>query len=162
MSQGRKVDSTYFQKTSAPRMSFQCKRKGCPFRHRWKIESWHGFCCNACKRGEAQHTQNCGGRKHNTYALERASVSDTRTNKQYRSISASSNTPYRSTPASSFPAPNDISSTWYSPRVWSEDHQMLSRHGGFQIPSSQILSLGTWQDFLRLCQTTPLCCNGKK
>ena len=42
-------------------MAFQCKRRGCDFAH-LRYPRSHGFCCNACRRGESVHTNNCSGR----------------------------------------------------------------------------------------------------
>ena len=40
---------------------FKCRRDGCSFQRRSGSPRWHGFCCNACKRGEREHTRNCTG-----------------------------------------------------------------------------------------------------
>lgn len=37
-----------------------CLRPGCPFHHSASPRR-HGFCCNACRRGEEGHTSNCSG-----------------------------------------------------------------------------------------------------
>ena len=37
-----------------------CARAGCVHQHR-KGPQWHRYCCNACRRGESTHTQNCSG-----------------------------------------------------------------------------------------------------
>ena len=38
----------------------RCARSGCPYAHK-KTPRKHGFCCNACRRNEAEHTWNCSG-----------------------------------------------------------------------------------------------------
>ena len=38
-----------------------CKRDGCPFVRLRGEHRWHGFCCNACRRGDGCHTRNCTG-----------------------------------------------------------------------------------------------------
>ena len=39
-----------------------CRRPGCPFhRETSAAPREHGFCCNACRRGEQVHTRNCTG-----------------------------------------------------------------------------------------------------
>ena len=38
-----------------------CWRWDCPHRH-LQSPRWHGFCCNACRYNEGQHTANCTGR----------------------------------------------------------------------------------------------------
>ena len=38
-----------------------CDRRDCPFVRRYGSPRRHGFCCNACKDGEAGHTYNCTG-----------------------------------------------------------------------------------------------------
>lgn len=41
----------------------QCRRLGCPHARvtgeSW--QSWHGYCCNACRQAEPEHTGNCTG-----------------------------------------------------------------------------------------------------
>ena len=39
----------------------QCRRPFCPFAH-GQSPRRHGYCCNACRRGESVHTDNCTGR----------------------------------------------------------------------------------------------------
>ena len=38
-----------------------CNRPDCPFVRSHGPPRRHGYCCNACRYGEAQHTQNCTG-----------------------------------------------------------------------------------------------------
>ena len=42
-----------------------CRRPGCPFSH-LDGPRRHRFCCNACKRGEHDHTINCSGHVYRT------------------------------------------------------------------------------------------------
>ena len=44
-----------------------CQRSGCPYAHRYGPRR-HGFCCNACRRGEELHTNNCSGRSRRGHA----------------------------------------------------------------------------------------------
>ena len=39
----------------------RCKRANCPYSRLHSSPRQHGFCCNACKRGEGSHTRNCTG-----------------------------------------------------------------------------------------------------
>ena len=39
----------------------QCLRWGCPHRRRHGAPRYHGYCCNACSNGYAEHTSNCTG-----------------------------------------------------------------------------------------------------
>ena len=43
--------------------AMSCCRPGCPFTHKTHPYGVgdHGFCCNACRRGEQAHTPNCTG-----------------------------------------------------------------------------------------------------
>ena len=43
-----------------------CHRAGCHFHHKRHYHGvgWHGYCCNACRRKEGCHTENCTGHQH--------------------------------------------------------------------------------------------------
>ena len=47
---------------AAPHGKFQCRNKGCPYEHASGVWKNHGYCCNACRRGDALHTKNCTGK----------------------------------------------------------------------------------------------------
>ena len=38
----------------------QCRRRNCPFEHRKSLRR-HCYCCNACRRDDPWHTENCTG-----------------------------------------------------------------------------------------------------
>ena len=46
---------------AAPNAKFQCRRHGCAYRHADGVHKEHGYCCNACRRGDQLHTKNCTG-----------------------------------------------------------------------------------------------------
>ena len=47
---------------AAPHGKFQCRNKGCPYEHASGVWKNHGYCCNACRKGDALHTKNCTGK----------------------------------------------------------------------------------------------------
>jgi len=61
---------------SSSRDVWTCKRLFCPFARRDGAHRNHGFCCNACRRGEKWHTSNCGGQYQETVAAQREPRAD--------------------------------------------------------------------------------------
>jgi len=56
---------------ASSRDTWTCRRRFCPFSRRDGEHRNHGFCCNACRKGEGWHTSNCGGRDQQITAAHR-------------------------------------------------------------------------------------------